>query len=388
MSIRVATFNAWALPGPLAAHRDARVRAIGEQFPALDADVIALQEIWADAPRRFLVEALERAGYRHHWHHERTMGGSGLLLASRFPISDVHFEPFAARGFAERIAHMDYYAGKGFVRATVESQAGPLVAVATHLHANYAEPGDADEYVGIRAAQLIQLAAGLSDIDLPVIAVGDFNITEHEEGYRLLRGLTGLRDVAAALEARAATSRRDNPYHQPEHVDARIDYVFHRPGTGMALAPRSIGRILDARLDFGGEAGSYSDHSGLLAEFDFADSDPPRASDPAAREEALRLGAQLVDKGRAISELRRTGQRTAAGGALLATAAAAAGARTAGLSRRRFLRGGLGLAAGLATFGVIEQAWQSEWMHEYEVSGFDVAEQQLGELRHTTARSG
>ena len=51
---------------------------------------------------------------------------------------------------------MDYYAGKGFVRVVVETRDAPVVILNTHLHANYARPGELDDYNGIRAAQVIQ----------------------------------------------------------------------------------------------------------------------------------------------------------------------------------------------------------------------------------------
>lgn len=375
MSIRVATLNTWALPGPLSKQRDARIDAICRDLPGIEVDVFAFQEVWTQSARDDLSAALAANGYEHRWHHRRTLGGSGLLLASRLPMREVRFERFASQGFAERIQHMDYYAGKGFVRATIETESGPVVVLATHLHANYAAPGDPDEYLGVRAAQLIQLVSGLADVRAPVIALGDFNVQEYETGYQLLRGLAGLRDVAATLDRREATSRADNPYHRANHVDARIDYVFDRPGVDLAPVPRSIQRIFDAPLDFDGTPGTYSDHSGLLAVFDLVSGKRSQPFEP--QQEALRLGSELISSGRAISARRRSRKRLAATAGALVAVTAAAGARRAGRTRRRFLRNSLGLLSGLSLGWMLEQTWQSEWMHEGEVSGFDVANRQL-----------
>jgi len=375
MSIRVATLNTWALPGPLSKQRDARIDAICRDLPSFEVDVFAFQEVWTHSARDDLSAALAANGYEHRWHHQRTMGGGGLLLASRFPMREVQFEPFASQGFAERIQHMDYYAGKGFVRATIETGSGPVVVLATHLHANYAAPGEPDEYLGVRAAQLIQLVSGLAEVRAPVIALGDFNVQEYEAGYRLLHGLAGLRDVAATLGRREATSRADNPYHHKSHVDARIDYVFHRPGADLDPVPKSIQRIFDAPLDFDGTPGTYSDHSGLRAVFDLVPSKHSQPFEP--RQEALGLGSELISTGRAISAKRRSRERLAATAGALAAVTAAAGARRAGRTRRRFLRNSLGLVSGLSLGWMLTQTWQSEWMHEGEVRGFDVADRQL-----------
>jgi len=384
MSIRVATLNTWSLPGPLARHTRERMRAIGTALPKLDADLIAFQEVWTQGSRSALIAGAAAAGYTHTWHKPKDFAGSGLLVVSRLPFREVHFEPFVARGFAERIQHMDYYSGKGFVFITVETAEGPIVLLDTHLHANYALPGEPDEYVGIRAAQIIQISSAIAQLTDPVIAVGDFNLVESEDAYRMLLGLSRLTDAAALLDRRQITSLAGNPYHPAGHVDQRIDYVFCRNGTRLGLRPSSIRRVFDGELEFDDEPGAYSDHAGLVAELEIESTVEAPAS---ADADALKLGAKLLEEGRMVSERRKSRQRTAASGALVAGLGAVAGASKAGRSRRRFLRNGLSIASGLGFTLFMEQAWLSELMTRGEFASYDFAEQQLSQL-HTGGTIG
>ncbi len=378
MSIRVATLNTWSLPGPLARHTRERMRAIGTALPDLDVDLIAFQEVWTGASRSTLITDAARAGYTHSWHKPEVFGGSGLLVVSRLPFREVHFEPFVARGFAERIQHMDYYSGKGFVFITVETAEGPIVLLDTHLHANYALPGEPDDYVGVRAAQIIQISSAIAQLTDPVIAVGDFNLVESEDAYRMLLGLSGLTDVAASLDRRQITSIARNPYHRDHHIDQRIDYVFCRNGTRSGVRPATIERVFDGELEIDGEAGAYSDHAGLVAELEI---ESAHDSPAGAGEDALKIAARLLEEGRMVSDRRKRGQRTAATGALATGLGALAVVGKAGRSRRRFLKNGLGFASGLGFALFLEQAWLSELMTRGEHESYDFAERQLSELQ-------
>ncbi len=378
MSIRVATLNTWALPGPLARHKQERLEAIGAALPNLDLDVVAFQEVWTHASRATLLAATRRSGHTHAWHNPQGMGGSGLLVVSRLPFREARFEAFTARGFADRLQHMDYYGGKGFVRLTIETRDGPVVLLDTHLHANYARPGESDEYIGIRAAQVIQISLALAKLTDPVIAVGDFNIEESERAYRVLRGLTGLTDIAARLDRRQITSMADNPYHRPDHVDRRIDYAFCRGGTRLGLRPVSIRRVLDEQLDFAGEPAAYSDHAGLVAELDLA---PTAGAVHAVDAASLETGAALLDEGREISSRRKRHQQTTATGTLAAGLGALACTRKVAHSRRRFLKRSLGFASGLSLAFFLEQASLSEFVIRDELASYDGAQRKLAELR-------
>ncbi|MGK0486060.1 MAG: sphingomyelin phosphodiesterase 2, partial [Myxococcota bacterium] len=199
MSIRVATLNVWSLPAGLAKHKPQRMRAIYERVAELNLDVVAFQEIWTQESLDALVAGAKRAGFEHTWHNPEPASGSGLLVVSKLPIVKTHFEAFKAKGHPERLNHFDYYSGKGIALVTVEAPFGAVTLLNTHLHANYASTQSLDEYKGIRAVQVLQLVASVAKLRTPLIALGDFNLEETETSYRVLLGLSGLRDTAVDL---------------------------------------------------------------------------------------------------------------------------------------------------------------------------------------------
>jgi hypothetical protein len=224
--------------------------------------------------------------------------------------------------------------------------------------------------------QLVEIAAALAAIPRPIIALGDFNIREHNPEYRVVTGLTGLRDAAAWLDRREPTVLSAHPYRGAGHEsDERIDYVFLRRGRGVELRPLQLARSFDQRLQFDGEPGAYSDHAGVQAEIEIEGGrflELP-APDPAAQA----LAAELLALGREQARARRSGQRWLAGASLAAALSSGVAARDLRVGRRRLLRAGLrGLAlAGLATTGAA--ALLAEHFVPAELDAYDQVERTL-----------
>ena len=271
MRLRIATLNVWALPWGLAPYVEQRIRAIGERLARLEADVVAFQEVWTRSALDLLIAAGRRSGLAHVWYHRAGPTGGGLLVLSRLLIAKARFEAYRVRGRAERVWHGDHLAGKGFGEIVLETPAGPLTFVDTHLHAQYA-PDDADDYRSHRMAQVVQLAAGVAERRRPLVAAGDFNLREDQPHHGVLTGLAGLRDAAAELGRREPTLLTSNPY-QRSRREARIDYVFVRDGARYALHVQSSERIFDDPLRIEGRSAAYSDHAGLVVDLALA----PRA---------------------------------------------------------------------------------------------------------------
>ena len=348
MRLRVLTLNVWGLPLGIARHSAARMRAIGAQLRDLNADLVALQEVWTAEAREQLREAAEKAGYTQIWHRRRAFGGSGLMVLSRLPFQDIRFTPFRLEGLPQRPQHADYYGGKGFVELTVDTEAGPVVIVNTHLHAGYRPSDEPDEYAGVRAAQAIQLATDIRAISQPVIALGDFNSDEAQPARQILLGLSGLADVADELDHAQATSLRDHPYRDPKAEESRIDLILARRGKQAELHPLSIRRVLDAHFMIEGEKGSYSDHAGLLAEFDLRRVPNTERIPSPPNPEAVALARKQIELGLKISQQRQTREARYAAGGLALGAFLGAGAWSARRSRRQWL---FRVAATLASVG-------------------------------------
>ena len=369
MQIRVATLNVWALPEPFGHQVRRRMRAIGAKLSSLDLDAIAFQEVWTGEARGILLRAGRKAGLPHAWYNDTALGGSGLLVLSRLPIEAVHFERFVLPGRPQRVDHPDYYGGKGFTRVRLATAAGPVIFVDTHLHARYG--GDvAHEYLAYRIGEVVQMALRLAVVREPLIVAGDFNFREGDPEYRVLQGLTRLRDVAAELGRPEPTVFRGNPFRAGgRKTDRRIDFLFIRDGSQLGVRARETRRVFDEVFELGGKPASYSDHAGVLAEIEIGGSSPAKAKafDP----EAAGLASRLLAEGRRLAEGQRRGDRTVAGIGLGTALLAAAGVRHRRVSRRRLLRAGLEGAGILALAPCIGLSVLSEVFAPDELRAFD-----------------
>lgn len=363
MRFRVLTLNVWGLVWPIGRDVAARMRAIGDALPELELDAAALQEVWREDARATLVEAGRRAGLSHVWHRPDANTGSGLLVLSRWPIARTRFERFDLGGRPDKITHGDYYGGKGFVELELETPGAPIALTNTHLQAGYGPRRD-DIYIGHRIAQVVEFAERVRAIRGPLISAGDFNFEETYEEYRVLAGLTGLRDTAALLDRRQDTVAASNAYRRWRvQPDARIDYLFARGSREYSLEPLDIRRVLDGTFELDGRALGYSDHSGLLGEFRVgAGGEAPATADPAAIETARRL---LREERGAAAERRRR-DRLAGGLEIVGAPLALAALRRRIGTRRAFLRaccfGGAAVAAaaGLGSLALSEHFAPSE----------------------------
>lgn len=376
MKLRVATLNVWALPAPFSRDLAARMGAIAESLPAYDLDVVGFQEVWLGSARDSLVEAGRRSGLVHAWSRSGVLDGGGLLLLSRFPIRAERFESFRVRGRAEEISQGEFFAGKGYLNVVLDTPAGRVRVLNTHLHARYSAPPP-DDYRTHRTAQIVQLAEGGLDTGPPLIVLGDFNFSEQDPEYRVLRGLMRLRDAAADLDRRDSTVLGTNPYRAGAGGQ-RKDYVFGRDGAEHSVRPVRVERVFDEELSFGGRPGAFSDHAGVRVEFEVAAASGS-ASPPPDRS-VVRLAADLLAQGKAAAQQRRGSQQASAWQSACIGAAAVGIARYAPVSRRSILRHGvqaLGLAVVVPRMGL---SMLSSWSQPDEARAFGDALQALRRL--------
>ena len=377
MELRVATLNVWALPASIAERVPDRMLAIGRKLSSLELDIIALQEVWTESARATLVDAGRHAGLGHVWHNERSISGGGLLVMSRLPIRSVRFERFTIRGAPQGLTHIDYIGGKGFARLRFDTPDGPFTLINTHLQARYALDV-AHAYRAHRTGQIVQLAVRARETVDPLLALGDFNITESSPEYRVLQGLTGLRDVAAELGVRQPTVLRDNPYRNSETQDQRVDLILRRDGERSRLRALSVSRVFDEVFELDGRAASFSDHAGVLAELELTDAAPAR--DGGVDPEAVRMASLLLREGTLDAERRRRGDRTWAGIGLGGAVLAGLGTRTPPVTRRRLLRGLLTGAGLMALTPGVGLSIFSEVLVPNEIRAFETLADRLDEL--------
>jgi len=386
MRVRAATLNTWGLPGPFSRDLSARMREIADRLPTLGIDVMAFQEVWTADARRSLAAVGPSAGLPHVWHNEESLGGSGLLVLSRFPVVDARFERFHLRGDPEQLAQGEYLSGKGFVRLRLASPVGFISVVDTHLHARYSASAS-HQYRAHRIGQIVQLARGLAEIEDPLLVMGDFNFGEDDPEHAILTGLTGMRDAGGEVGDRLPTVFRANPYRRTKKKpDRRIDLVFLRAGLQHRLEARAVERIFDQPFDLGGRLASCSDHAGVLADVEVVrESEPTSAHSPDRG--ALALAADWLRKGKSQAEHRRLGERMASCFGIGFAALAAAGGRAPQIKRRKFLRVGLRTAALAALTPGVGLSVLSEGFRPDEIHAFDDAAAGLAQLERITDRT-
>jgi len=332
MQLRLLTLNVWGFPTPVSRIPDARMRAIGERLPEFALDAAAFQEVWTPSGRTELVAAGQRAGLEHSWYRDDLTSNSGLLILSRWPMREIRFEPFTLCGLPQRLTHLDYYGGKGFVSAVLDTPEGELQLLNTHLHAAYGTVGFGDEYLGHRMAEIIEIALAVALSKRPVALLGDLNAYPYRDELNVLRHTTGLKDVARAVQREQATILPRSPFRPKENAPGpRIDYVLARSGTQLGLAPVDAQRVFEENFEHEGQTVTYSDHAGVLGVLELGGRGQPLpAPDPVNIARARRT----LDYGKRIATARRRGQRAvAAGGAALGLATAAASRSRRGVLR-------------------------------------------------------
>ncbi len=183
---RAATWNLWAHFGP---DPEVRLRAIETTLRHLDADVVCIQEVYADKTGG---DDAHHLGDRLGRHVVRSLprppapSAAGNAVLSRWPIIE--------QGARSLPGSHGMAGPRQALWAVLESPFGPLPVIATHLAYRFDESA-------VRQQQLravLVLAAGLrSDpsVDLPIVLGGDLNATPDSDEIRLL---TGRRDAPVA----------------------------------------------------------------------------------------------------------------------------------------------------------------------------------------------
>lgn len=283
LSLRVVSFNAWALPVTIPSQdKRRRLRRLPEALAALDADVIVLQELFDVRGRRRLLRELcppysstpDAMATRRILRLVPTDTTGGLLVLSRFPITGSRFVPHSlgpGTKVDERLGR------KGALVVHLETPVGELTVFAVHLYAG-TKPKDAR----IRTAQLAPLLEVLDGEAAanPVLLAGDINTSPtlgypdppgqgnaYSPEYAALAG-AGFVDplppnpTPAELTATWVPSRNRFAAlaYQETKTDERYDYVMVRAGRSHGWSVRGARTVLD------GTGEHLSDHVGVLAE--------------------------------------------------------------------------------------------------------------------------
>lgn len=267
--MRVATWNLWWKFGPW----EQRQHPIATEIGRLDADVLCLQEVWAD-DEADQAEVLGRVGDRFVARTRKPDGEAhrfGNAVLSRWPILSQH--TLVLPGVDGQPSHRSGL----FTQIDVPGRLHPWWVVSTHLEWRYSASA-------VRQAQLEALVVECERIrsladDTVVVIGGDFNAVAESDEIRRLTGLSipyGAADPgeqiiftdswAAVSDEPGHTWSRANPHSSnAQWPRRRLDAVFVS-----WPRPKPTGNPIAAEL-FGIEAHPVGDSDG--PEFDVVPSD-------------------------------------------------------------------------------------------------------------------
>ncbi len=216
LRLRVLTWNVWGLPA-VSTNLKARMAMVPEAIAKLNPDIVLLQELWAESDGVGVRQGLERHGYPFACHLAHTdYGMTGLFTASKLPLRNIGFLPFAAGRIGHSFWHLEWLASKGVGSFAVQTSLGEIEIQNTHLQAQY----ETDAYDAERLSQASEILLMPQDRAQPLVLGGDFNTGAEELPRRALLDLDALRDTT--------------PSPHP-------DTIFVRNGTTLQL------RVLEAR---------------------------------------------------------------------------------------------------------------------------------------------
>lgn len=280
-SIRIATWNLWWRFGPW----EEREPLIIQELQRIDADIVCLQEVWADVGDRPLPGPPEvsiagpdddladsqparlsaACGYpefRFAWRYAHGGLAFGNAILSRWPIQ-------AASGLALP-APPEFEEHRTALLVEADSPHGRLPVATTHLNFRW-------DQSDVRIMQVEGICRFLGQVDrgpLPVVLTGDLNAEASSEEIRRLNGRAPVpvKDLGffdaweVAGDGPGHTWTRENGFAAEISMEAdrRIDYVF----AGYPDVTTRAGRIGHAeRFGTKETAGIHpTDHFGVLAD--------------------------------------------------------------------------------------------------------------------------
>ena len=257
--LRVVTWNIWWRYGPWQRRRP----AIEATLASLNADIIALQEVWDDGAADLAGELGQALSYHHVYQRSehRDDIGFGNAILSRWPIATRDWRPLPGEPESGE--------GRCVLFAEVDGARGPLQVFSTHLNWRF----DHSHIRQQQVAEIARLVASKRSRSYPPIVCGDFNAEPMSEEIRMMTGHTtcpvaGLffrdawRDGGDGSVGYTWDNRNSfaGPILEP---DRRIDYIF----VGRPEA-KGAGHVTACRLAGNEPVGGLwpSDHFAVMAE--------------------------------------------------------------------------------------------------------------------------
>ncbi|GAB1605173.1 putative neutral sphingomyelinase [Argonauta hians] len=275
-SLKVLTLNCWGIPIPIICKdQKLRIQEIAKALSKSDYHIVLLQEIWWYDDFVHIQEMVAHNLPYSHYFHSGCIG-SGICVFSQYPIHDVLYFDYRLNGYAHKILHGDWFAGKGVGLFKVIVNRLHINVYTTHIHAEYSDTND--EYFMHRLVQSFQLSQFIkqtsSNCDA-IIVGGDCNMEAKSLSYKILTSNAMLLDAWYEKKNTVADTEAgtcdylDNSYttsskkHQCP-LGKRIDYLLFRSNSSTKMTvdhyERVFGKIPNHSVNF-------SDHAGVSVTF-------------------------------------------------------------------------------------------------------------------------
>jgi len=241
-----------------------RAAAIAKELNRSDYSIIVFQEAFDSKSRNIIREVLQEnfpffygPVNNSSWYSTQT--SSGLWIASRIPLNEIHSIRFdIASGF-------DRFANKGAILLEGEWHKQAFQLVATHIQS--------DDYGwDIREQQIRDIHTKLlmpySKDGIPQIICGDFNTDQAEtDHYDAMLTVMGAEDGNLTGMEKYSFSSEDNEITKDLNEKPRlIDYILLRNSHAIESISRKITVIKD---NWGNNHFSLSDHNAIEATISF-----------------------------------------------------------------------------------------------------------------------
>lgn len=257
--LKILTWNIWWRYGPWERRRP----AIEATLRSLNADVVALQEVWDDGANDMAGEMGRGLAYNHVYQRGEHRDGIGFgnAILSRWPIAGSDWRPLPGE--------QESGEGRCVLFAELDGPNGPIQVFTTHLNWRF-------EHSHIRQQQVTEIARFVTSKrqrNYPPIVCGDFNAEPTSEEIRMMTGRSTCPIAGMVLRdawrdsgdgSVGYTWDNRNSFAGTElEPDRRLDYIFVGwPGD------RGAGQVIRCRLAGNEPVGGLwpSDHFAVVAE--------------------------------------------------------------------------------------------------------------------------
>ena len=229
---------------------EAEKKALRQAIKALEADVLAVQEMGTEPFLKELIADLKAEGvdYPHYALLAAADADRHVAILSKVPFKDVQRHAKIPVKFLKRTDVVK----RGLLEVTIATSAGDLAIFTTHLKSKRTE----DESDPEGAAQRLAEAEAVRDLVMQrfpdadkslYLVCGDWNDTRNTKPIRALakRGDTVVGDILRAYDSRGDTWTH---FYRREDTYSRIDYIMVSPALKQHVANKGFARILDGNL--------------------------------------------------------------------------------------------------------------------------------------------